>query len=391
VLEILPLIDQSKEKDMSFQKGAATFRVFSSGKDIGESIQEGLRAFAYKTLPTEGEQDGPLFDITRGVSLMGTGAPPPVEFVYGGNTFFAIRKREKIINPALVKECLSYLIDKDFKETGKAPWGKRKKELKETARDMAKGEGVLKIGGTRVVIIPNTKFLLMDATSVSKVDDALNFLISGPLPDYTLIQITPEVLYAYLAKKESSQYQPIKVFEKSLTTGVGVDFLTWLWAISENDSEGGNGDKINVSLCGDISFRCDESGTAGSQITKLSKGAPWNGDEPKAAFEDGKKVSSATFRFCKGTDVFETTLDESLLFNKFKRILEEEDEDAETDDSKDGKKKSKKRTINPEESFSDRIIDMKAGADIVIELFKRFVAAGDKVQKNVDDWMTSKW
>lgn len=360
---------------MSLQKGAATFRVFSSVKEFTNDVNDLLRPFSYKEIP-QGGQDGVLFDITRGVSLVGSKPTEDVSFVYGNNIYFAIRKREKIVNPAVVKECLNYLIDKSVKETGEVPRGKRKKELKETAIAMAQNEKVLKMSGIRVVGMLDSKMAFMDATSISKIDEANEFLISGPLPEHSLIQMTPETLYSVFAQS-SVKPESLQITGKSVATGLGMDFLTWLWAVS--DTTGGYGD-VNVTLCGDICLRSDENATTGPMITKLSKGSPWSGDEPKAAFNDGKKVSTATFRFSKDSDVFEVTLDETLLFNKFKRILEEEEE-----------KEEKKSKTLPEEEFFFRMEDMKQCYDLVCSLFKTFVESYSEAQNVIDNWIEQRW
>ncbi len=367
---------------MSLQKGAATFRIFSAEKQIGQEIHDCLRPMSYKKLdPSQAE--GVIFDATRGVSLVGNGIPPDqLDFNYGGNLFFAIRRRESVTNPAILKEYFNYLIDKEIRETGIVPRGKVKKAIRETAIELAKDQKIMKINGTRVAIVPNSKFVVMDLSSLSKLDEIQVFLESI-LPDNKLRLLDPDALYTLLSQTPSTQYVSLDINKQSIASGIGTDFLTWLWAVSDDDKLPSN---LKVSACGDLTFKCDEHVGKGPAITRMTKGTP-EGNEPAAAFNDGKKVSGATFRICKGSETYEVFLDETLLFNKFKQIIQNEDDKGEDGDG-ESTKKSKK---NPQDDFADRILAIRSISDTVVDLFKIFVSMQKDNQQLIDSWLKNKW
>jgi len=366
---------------MSFQKGAATFRVFSAEKPIGQEIQDSLKVKAYRKLDPS-QVEAIITDVTRGVSLVGNGtAIDQLDFNYGGNLYFAIRKRESVVNPTIIKEYLNYLIDKEIRESGYVPKGKRKKELKEMAIELAKDQKILKMFGTRVAIVPNTKFVVMDITSLSKLDD-IQEILEKVIPNNKLRLLDPDTLYNLVTQKETGQYTSLTINDLIVANGIGADFLTWLWAVSDTDKLPNN---LKVSACGDLTFRCDSS-SKGPMVTRMTKGTP-EGGEPAAAFNDGKKISAATFRICKGAEVYEVTLDESLLFNKFKQVFQQ---DEASEDSDDGEKTEKVKK-NPQDDFADRMIAIRSISDIVVDLFKMFVSMQAENQKLVDSWLKNKW
>ena len=371
---------------MSLQKGAMAFRVFTAAEQINMDCQNELRAKAYAKF--EGVEFGvPLVDVTRGVSLVGNGQDPnTLDFCYGGNLFFAVRTRKQDKNASLVKECLQYLVDKEVKTTGYVPRGKKKKELKDLAIQMASVSPIMKMIGVRVVGIPDSKFVVMDASSVKKCDETLDYVKQNILPNNGLTMITPEYLYSLISKKSAESYIPFKIEGKLTITGIGNDFLTWLWAASEID--GTLQKDTLVSLCGDISFRRDDEEGEGkdSVTTTMTKGVPWEGDGAKAAFAEGKKIKAAIFRVVKGDATYELSLDETFLFSKVTEIMNDEEEG---DDDKEEKKKDNSK--NPEILFTDRILAVREISEMVFALFNKFVSTSAENEGFVNDWLNNRW
>lgn len=380
---------------MSFQKGAMTFRVFTAAEPISLDCQNQLRENAYKKF--EGVELGTaLLDVTRGVSLVGEGTVDPLtlEFSYGGNLFFAVRSRKQDKNASMVKEFFQYLVDKEVKTTGYAPRGKRKKELKEAAIQLASTNPVTKITGTRVVGVPDSKFVVMDASSVTKCCDTTDYIKAEIMPNNDLSLIDPDYLYTLISKKGPETYIPYKINGKLSATGIGADFLTWLWAASETDGVL-PADTI-VSLCGDLSFRRDgdseDSHGNDSILTTMAKGVPWEGDGAQAAFHEGKKLKAAIFRIAKGESTYEFSLDETFLFNKVTEVFaEESDDEAEGDDGEEKSKKKSDGKRNPEDLFVERIEAVREISETVFGLFNKFMSSLAENEQFVNDWLSHRW
>lgn len=382
---------------MSLQKGAMTFRVLTAKEPISMDCQTELRAKAYTKFENV-ELGTPIIDVTRGVSLVGNGNADPntYDFGYGGNLFFAVRTRKQDKNASLVKEFFQYLVDKEVKSTGYSPRGKRKKELKEQAVQLASTNPITKITGSRVVGIPETKFVVMDTTSVNKCFEVIDFIKASIMPNNELFLIDPDYLYTLISKNSIESYIPYKINGKLETTGVGSDFLTWLWAASE--VKGILPADVTVSIFGDISFRRDADSESisknNSVITSMTKGTPWEGEAVKAAFAEGKKLKAATFRIAKDDLMYDVTLDETLLFNKVSEVKNDEDDGGgeESEESDENNKKTKKDAKrNPEDLFSDRIEDVKALSEIVFGLFNKFMSNLAGNEGFVNDWLKSRW
>ena len=348
---------------MSIRKGAATFRVATLSKVIDSSYEEVLKEFCY--LPEDKENE--VCDLTKGGSLLGKFDKDKLSLIYGSSLFFCTRSRQYVLNSVVVKEYFNFLMDKITEELGYAPKGKRKKEIKEMAEDLAKDQMLLKIKGTRIICPLNSKIMFIETSSMSKIYEIIDFLKINVFKDMEIELVDPDTL---LAKVSKNEYESILIKNKLNANGVGADFLTYLFALSESDQ---SLSESKVSIVGDLSFRCDDGLVNGPTITKLSLGLPCCGLESNASLEEGKKVCSALFRITKDEEVYEVFVDETFAFSKFKRVLSEEEE-------------KEKATMPPEDSFSDKILDIRSFMNNLIKLFTTFCNMPNK-NEYIDNWI----
>lgn len=356
---------------MGIEKGSSTFKLVAAAEKIGEEIMPVLKEKAYLDMPP-GEVEK-LSDITRGVSIANGKPQDEWDFRYGTSIYFAIRTRERVVDPKMVKEYLAYLMDKEFKETGKIPRGKRKKELKETAKSMVQTNLITKVSGARIIIPVNTKMVIMELSSDKKVDEAIEFLTENAFKENALSTITPEYLYNVLTGQPCDSYKGFSVADEERCTGLGADFLTWLWMASEVEGMLPKG--IRSTPFGDVEFRNDKDCPKGAITIKMSKGMPWEGEEPKAALVDGKKICAASFRFMKDDTVsYDVVIDETFTFKKFE-VSKGQEEELE----------------NPEDIFSDAIMSIQLFSELFIELFKTFLSRVDSNESDIRNWYNSRW
>lgn len=352
---------------MSIVKNPTFTIVTATNKIDSSKASEALKAHAYRDMKQEsGEDEAAMCDVTRGISIAGAAPSGDYDFGYGSSTYFAVRTRERVKDPKMIKEYFAYLVDKEFRETNAYPGGKRRKELKAVANDAMKAS-VVKTSGTRITIPPDSKMIIVEASSVKKVDEALGFLCTTDLfKDNQTFPMTPEYLYNVLTKKESSSYETFCWGDEVRCTGLGVDFLTWLLMATE--TTGILPDGVEVTPFGDLCFRNDEDTAKGAVLTKMSKGIPWEGNGPKAALNDGKKVCAIALRFTKGDISYEAVIDENFVFKKFK-VHEAE-----------------KELEDPQALFADAVMSIQAFVELFVSVFKRFLNMEDDNQTVMKTW-----
>ncbi len=347
----------------------SSFKIALSKDKIGEEIQDKLINSSYKEY-----ESGNLTDTTRGISLVSNRIDDNLDFHYGNSFYFAVRNREQSIDSKMVKEHFMYLMDKESKENGDVISRKRKKEIKETAIQLVEDKKVLKTTGTRVTIPANAKTIIVETPSEKKAEEVLLFLTEDVLKDKEVNFLTPEMLYSVIKKSKSVEYNSLSINGQLLSSGIGVDFLTWLWAISE--TEKCLKDKgIQVIIFGDIEFRNDAGSSKGPVKTKMSKGIPWEGDSVKGALLDGKKVSSVGFRFQKNdSTVYSVVINEGFTFKKF---------DFDSIDTEE--------SLSKEDLFADVITNIQEFLSLFVDLFKIFIEMEDENQEIIDNWCREKF
>jgi hypothetical protein len=355
---------------MSIVKSPTFTIVTAQNKIDAIAANEALKTKAYLAIPAvEGEADSEqnIVDVTRGISIAGVAPTGEYDFTYGSSTYFAVRTRERVKDAKMVKEYVAYLIDKEFRETNVYPGGKRRKEIKAIANDVIKCN-VTKTSGVRMVIPPDSKMVIVEASSVKKVDETLGFLMTTDIfKDNAPSAMTPEFLFNVLSGDKTSSYENICLADEVRCEGIGVDFLTWLWMASETSGVLPEG--ITVTPFGDICFRNDEQSAQGAIMTKMTKGTPWEGNGPLAALNDGKKVCSIALRFMKGDAVaYEVVVDENFVFKKFK--IQEVD----------------KELSDPQAVFADSIIAIQNFVELFVTVFKRFLNKAEENQTLMKSW-----
>lgn len=356
---------------MSLEKGKATFRVILTGsRKIDTEFEDAFTALGYSSTPSDDEYE--VVDVSRGRSLWGgSNLEMPEGWVkYGSNLYFALRTRTKQIDKKTFSEYVEHLIEQEVAETDNYPTGKRKKALKMQAKETLAAMNMETVKGIRVLAPIGGKCLLVEgsAKNAEKIQD----LVQQNVKDVDTFLFTPDFLFNLNSKKDTNAgfYDSYKIQGQTSEMGIGADFLTWLWMASET---AGILDDTIVALCGDMVFKGDSESSQSSATLKLSKGTPWEGMGPKAAFDEGKKVVSARFRFMTGGRTWEVTLDEQFGMSQFD-IIDGVDEN-----------------LDMQSMMDERATAITDFLKILTNIFYKFMALSQKNEELVDTWVDNRW
>jgi hypothetical protein len=366
------LIHKTRRSAMSLEKGKTTFRVVLTGKHvIGDDLELALVARSYTTIPHVDEYK--IEDVCRGRTLWGkTDEGLPEDFLrYGSNLYFSLRTRENKLNKKTLSEYIEFLIEKEITETGDNVSSKRRKAIKNEAQMTLMSLSAESLSGVRAISAIGGKSVIVEGGS-AKSAERIQELLEDCVEDAEVSMLTPDFLY-YLSSSETDLYQPFRISEEhSSDVSIGADFLTWLWMASE--TVGVLPDAVAVALCGDITFKGCADDSVASVTTKLSKGSPWKGDEPMAAFSGGKKVSSAKFRFSKNLgQTYEVSIDDTFKFSSF--------------DVVDGKEDG----LDVQSEMNEKVTSITEFLTLLTSLFYKFKALGDKNESLIATWVKNRW
>ena len=351
---------------MSMEKGTISFRVVRTANPVGEELEKKLEALAYSSM----DEDHEVVDVTRGVSMWGNGEEVKDQEAFlrfGTSLYFARRMRKKRVPQVKIKEFYAHLLHKEIEAEGLPVSQKRRKELREMAEETLLGQATVDLSGVRVSAPLQKNCFLVESKTVSKSVEVQDLLAACGETQTAIM--TPNVFYQHITKGEED-YFPYSIDGQLVATGVGVDFLTWLWMAAECNEILPDG--LKVVICGDIELRRDKGSGQKSQKMKLSSGAPWETGEPEAAFRAGKKVQSARFMFQEGKGTtYTVTVDEDFYF----KALDISDED---------------KKLEPQSFMSDRHMHIVEFLRILTQIFKKFLDMQYANQELINSWIEAR-
>jgi hypothetical protein len=158
----------------------------------------------------------------------------------------------------------------------------------------------------------------------------------------------------------------------------GLDFLTWLWFVSE--ARGGIfksqefGD-VGVALEGPLLFTHPG---AGAHEIALRKGLPTVSAEAKTALLSGKKLRRAKLLIARADEAWSCSFDAELFVFRALKLPEP------------------KEVLEPVSRFQDRLLKLDAFRCLLFELFDRFVAERNDAKKwkqtqtDIHKWATDR-
>jgi len=300
---------------MGFDKGKMNFSAIVLPEKQDTQFETSLLQESYK--PTKPSLESPVEDFTAGHSLAGLGRQAtPEDFAEDGTLYFCCRQRELKINAQEYRERVQLRI-KEFRNRNGSLKREDVKQIQEEVRLALETSATEKVTGTRCVLAESRNILLVEAVTTKSVDDVVTF-IEGDIvltPVGTPGKVwSPEYLYERWAGKKANVYVSIPIKGMRCVTGMGPDFLTWMFMASE--SEGLLPEGIKCGITGDMQMTdCREVATGAENIS-LKKGQPPNGREVITCLEQGKKLVSAEFAFDFDGTGMVATLDSKLAVRK---------------------------------------------------------------------------
>jgi len=349
---------------MAFEKGKMNFSVLVSKNAVGAQFENSIIGESYSD--SKPSLDTPVEDFSAGTSL----ADAPKEasrFVFGSHFYASTRKKSlKMPRSRLKEETTLALHQAVERNGGNSISRKEKKEIIETVSDSMQDEAQLELAGSRIVLCLDRKRILVEATSASKLDEALIAITSAvPLDQVRdLRAYTPEYLYEVATGLNSEDYKPLSICNRYSSEGIGRDFLTWLWASSTIH---GTVDGLVIALTGMIQLAGEDDGT-GPVTVILKDGAPAIGAEVNASLMQGKKVSKAEFSIADGELVYKVVVDDEFHFKGFQGPYVPE------------------KGLGDGTLFDGRMMDCGAFLKIMERVFRTFCEDVDR-QRAIDSWM----
>jgi len=352
---------------MSFEKGKMNFSVLVSTSPIGDGFEDAVFEDSYSE--SKPSLETPVEDFTAGISL--ADAPKERElFSFGSHFFASTRKKEYKMPRSRLKEEIEAVLHDEVKKNGGDPLNsKRRKEIVESVQTALQGQAQLELSGSRFVLSHDRKRIIVEASSSSKLDNALVSITSSvPISIATgIMAYTPDFLYEVATGENVAGYQPLTIAGRYSSEGIGRDFLTWLWARSEND---GTIDGLTIALTGMIQLAGEDDGSGPVNVI-LKDGAPAIGAEVDTGFNQGKKVSKAEFSIADGNLVYQATIDDEFHFKGFQGPYTPE------------------KGLSNGDNFDGRMMDCVAFMKIIERTFKVF--CNDPIrQQCVDLWLASR-
>jgi len=352
---------------MSFEKGKMNFSVLVSTSPLGDGFEEAIIGESYSD--SKPSLETPVEDFTAGISL--ADAPKdPDRFSFGSHFFASTRKKEFKMPRSRLKEEIEAVLHEEVKNNGGEPVGrKRRKEIIESVESALQSQAQLELSGSRFVLSHDRKRLIVEATSSSKLENALIAITSAVPMDIAkgLMAYTPEYLYEVATRESAAGYEPLTIAGRHSSAGIGRDFLTWLWARGENP---GSVDGLTVALTGMIQLAGEDDGTGPVNVI-LKDGAPAIGAEVNSGFNQGKKVSKAEFSIIDDNLVYQATLDDEFHFKGFQGPYTPE------------------KGLSAGDHFDGRMMDCVAFMKIIERAFKEFCIDPLR-QQCVYNWMAQR-
>lgn len=298
---------------MGFESGSISFRMLFLPRDLPTDAVERFARHAAPPLDTLG--DGMIHGWVSGRHLLDRKITKDNAY-YGGFLRLSLMQAErKIPEPLLRAECrmeeLSRLQAEGLERLSQTVRREIKKSI--TERLLPKMPPTLK--GISLLLDAPARVLYTSALSDKQLD-ALQVGFSQTL-GFGGVPVLPETLSLLRRKKSIKDWAPCsfspEVEDEEVSNDPGLDFLTWLWFVSE-----GRGGMVKLDKLGDWAVMIEGPLTfvmegAGAHEMVVRRGEPRLSAEAKAALMSGKKLRRAGITLARGDQSWTATLDAPLL------------------------------------------------------------------------------
>jgi hypothetical protein len=193
---------------------------------------------------------------------------------------------------------------------------KRKKQIKEEVEEALLIDMIPTVGSTQVLLIPEEGMLLINSTSAKVCDSIVSLFMES-----FGVEVVPRTAYG-LGLTDPTLYNPLDLRSDDYAhmtleytiTDMGLDFLTWIWYTSENDSkiiipEFG---EVMVALDGPLKLVYPKVGEGSGKEVTIAKDLPTLSGESTAALSRGKKLTKARVAIARGDDIWSFTYQAAL-------------------------------------------------------------------------------
>lgn len=295
---------------MPFELGSVSLRIMRLPRPLPK---DAVPKFAAQALPpVEYLKEDALFGWVTGRHLMDRDIDED-SARWGGILRVALVKAEKRIPTSLLKAEVRAQELHRMKETGQHFLSRKdRQEIRDATKAILLPKMPPQLKGTAILNEPGSEWLFTEATNDKAADElCIHFRHAQQI---TLESMTPATLAQERHKLDVTGLGPTSfspnIEDKAVSDDVGLDFLTWLWFVSETNpkaldtpTNGPNG-PAGVLVEGPLTF--DMEGGGAHQIT-LRKGNPPISSEAKACLLAGKKLSQCKLSLARGDEVWSGT------------------------------------------------------------------------------------
>ena len=357
---------------MPFDRGSFTFAMFEIPGDLPEDF---LELFASKKAgPLDAVTAEPQLGWVTGRHLLDTVIDEASAGI-GGCYYFTLRQAVRkmpasLLNAICKREEQAYMRANNLEYVS----SKVKKQIREEAFEKHIQKMPPALSGIPMVLDPHEKLLYVGASSRSQIelfiDNFYQTLKVEPL------QLTPGLLLEKLFQTTEASFPVLNISGDAPggEPSIGRDFLMWLWFYSETVGKLQHPDygEFDILIEGPLVFDFDGE-ARGAAETTIKKGEnPLRSAEAKAAIEVGKKLKKAKLSMTRANQVWSGTFDaDQFAFGSFK-LPEGE-------------------SMNEDEIFSDRVLNLAIFRSAISAYFKKFADAMlgmefPAFEKSIRDW-----
>ena len=362
---------------MSFESGAVSLRMFTLARPLADDV---IDAFAENSLPSlDSVREDAVFGWVTGRHLLDRNINDESAYL-GGSLRLSLVKAERKIPTSLLKaeqkqEEIVRLQMKSLDFVSR----KEKSEIREELIERLLPQMPPQLKELSMVKDPESGFLYTDAVSEKQADEfVIHFRHAtgiGAEP------VTPQSLALSRKRIDVRDWYPSsfspKVEDEAVSDDAGMDFLTWLWFLSEaqNDFVETSQGKISLLIEGPLQFLMEGGGAHESVIRK---GNPTVSAEAKASLLAGKKLTKARVSFVRGEDVWSGNFDAVEFVMRSMKLPEDPDK------------------LEPISRFQDRLIKIGEFREMLFTLYDQFVEIrADKERwraerSRIHDWVTDR-
>lgn len=313
---------------MSFESGSVSFRVLYLPRDLPPDAVERFARYAAPPIDTLGV--GEINGWVTGRHLLDRNITPETAYYAGFLRLSLMHAERKIPEPLLRAECkmqeLAHMQAEGLDRLSATTRREIRKEI--TERLLPTMPPVLR--GISMLYDATTRLLYTTALSDKQLD-AFQIGFSQAM-GYGGVPVIPETASLQRRNRSISDWQPIsfspEVEPKDVIHDPGLDFLMWLWFVSE--ARGGMlklkdlGDWA-VMIEGPLTFVMEGSG---AHEIVVRRGEPRLSAEAKASLLSGKKLKRAKLTLARGEESWTCTLDAQSLVVRGLKLPEGEKLDA---------------------------------------------------------------